>query len=178
MVVLFKEIKPSRLRVDALRLELLNAIRKVGRATRREFEATTKNWKHQVKFEMMISLKDGPTALVTTDDKIYGYVDEGTGKAAGHISYKYPIFAGIYTGKSKKKVLAFPSVSRPKTRPGSLKSGVGHRGKVDVAVPYVEHPGIKPRRFSKQIKKKMQPRFKREMERAMVRAAKKSGHGI
>ena len=177
MVVLFKEIKPSRLREDKLRLELLNAIRKVGRATRREFEATTKNWKHKVKFEMMISLKDGPTALVETEDKIYGYVDEGTGQAAGR-GGKYPIFAGIYTGKSKKKVLAFPSVSRPKTKPGSLKSGAGYRGKVDVAVPYVEHPGIKPRGFSKQIKKKMLPRFKREMERAMVKAAKKSGHAI
>ena len=170
MVVLFKEIKPSRLRIDALRLELLNAIRKVGRATRREFEATIKNWKHKVKFEMMISLKDGPTALVTTDDEIYRYVDEGT--------RAHDIWAGSYTGKSRKKVLAFPSSSTPKTRPGSLKSGPGHRGKADVFTPYVRHPGTKARNFSGQIKKKMTPRFKREMERAMVKAAKKSGHAI
>jgi len=165
LVVLFKEIKPSRLRVDVLRLELLNAIRKVGRATRREFEATTKNWKHQVKFEMLISLKDGPTALVETGDEIYGYVDQGTRP---------------HTIRPKKPggVLAFPSVSVPKTRPGSLKSGRGKRGGPTVFTREVRHPGGKARGFSKQIKKKMLPRFKREMERAMVKAAKKSGHAI
>ena len=170
MVLLVKTIKPSRLREDKLRLELLNAIRKVGRATRREFEATTKNWKHKVKFEMLISLKDGPTALVATDDKIYGYVDEGTGQAAGH-GGKYPI------RPKRAKALAFPSVSVPRTRPGSLVSGAGSKGGKTVFAKEVWHPGIKPRDFTGQIKKKMLPRFRREMEKAMVEAARKSGHG-
>ena len=55
-MIVVKAIKPSRLREDAMRLELLNAMRRVGTGIKKDFEATTKTWKHKVKFEQLISL--------------------------------------------------------------------------------------------------------------------------
>lgn len=172
MVVLFKEIKPQKLKEKALRLELLNAIRKAGTQIKKDFEATTRTWEHKPKFEILISLRHppGPTILVATDDKIYRFVNEGT--------RPHPIFAGIYTSKSRKKVLAFPSVSVPKTKPGSLSSGPGRKSGGTILRPYVQHPGTEARKFDQAVKKKRKTWFKRQMEKAMRTAAKKSGHGI
>ena len=108
MPLLIKEIKPSKLKVDAIRLELLNEMRKVGTEVKKDFEKTTKTWKHKPKFVQSISLKPpGPELFVYTEDEIYMFVDEGT---KPHL-----IFAGIYTGKSNKKALAFPSKFGAKT---------------------------------------------------------------
>jgi hypothetical protein len=171
-MILMKTIKPARLKESAFRLEFLNAMRKAGTVIKQQdFEKTTATWKHKPKFESVVSLTGpGPVLLVGTDDEIYGYVSRGTKEHA--------IWAGIYTGKSSKKVLAFPSRSTPKTRPGVIGSGAGSRGKVDTFRPYVMHPGTKPRKFEEAIRKKREKWFKRQMEMAMKRAAAKSGHGL
>ena len=169
MLILTKTIKPQRLKVKEMRLELLNALRKSGTVIRKDFRGTTKNWKHKVKFEQQISLKQpGPTITVWTDDEIYNYVDGGT--------RPHDIWAGYYTGKSDKKTLAFPSMFTPKTKPGSLKSGPGSSGGDTVFTPYVRHPGTEPRNFSGQIAKQDLPKFKRLMEEGMGKARKASGN--
>ncbi len=171
MAILIKEIKPSRLKVDAMRLELLNAMRKVGTDVKKDYEKTTKTWKHKPEFEVSVSLKPpGPTLIVETDDEIYGYVDKGT---KPHL-----IFAGIYTGKSNKKALAFPSKFGAKTRPGVIGSSAGSSGGPTVLRPYVEHPGTKPRGFEEAIAKIWTPKYKRRMEAAMRKAARASGHAL
>ncbi len=171
MPILIKEIKPSRLKVDALRLELLNEMRKVGTAVKKDYEKTTRTWKHKPKFEVSVSLKQpGPTLIVETDDEIYRYVDKGT---KPHL-----IFAGIYTGKSSKKALSFPVRSAPKTRPGMLRSMPGFKSSAKVARPYVQHPGSKPRGFEEAIGKIWTPKYKRWMEAAMRKAARASGHAL
>ena len=139
----------------------------------REYQGTTKNWKRRPAFFGRGSEVGVVTKIeIGYDSEIYGYVDEGTGQAAGH-GGKYPI-----TPKRPGGVLAFPSVSTPKTKPGSLKSGAGRRGGSTVFTRKVMHPGIKPRNFSRQIKKKMEPVLESDMQNAMGRGAKKSGHGI
>jgi len=168
--LVFKEIKPQRLRIDAMRLALLNPMRKVGTGIKSDFEKTTATWDHKVKFERQISLAGGPHVEIFTTDEIYGYVDKGT--------KPHDIWAGFYTGKSDKKVLAFASKSTPKTKPNVIGSFSGSRGRVDTFRPHVRHPGGKPRNFSKEITKKWQPRFKRRMEKAMSQAAKASGHAL
>jgi hypothetical protein len=169
MTLLIKQIKPSKLRVDRFRLEMLNEMRKVGTEVKRDYEKTTATWKHKPKFEVVVSLTGpGPVLLVGTDDEIYRYVSEGT--------KPHPIFAGIYTGKSDKKVLAFPVRSAPKTRPGQLRSMPGFKSKKKLFRPYVMHPGTKPRRFEEAIKKLWTKKFKRRMEAAMSRAIRKSGY--
>jgi hypothetical protein len=171
MTLLIKQIKPGRLKVDAMRLELLNEMRKAGTAIRKDFEKTTKTWEHKPKFTQEISLTGpGPTILVGTDDEIYGYVSRGT--------KPHPIFAGYYTGKSDKKVLAFGSKFKAKTRPGVIGSSSGGSSGKMVFTPFVQHPGTKPRKFEEAIEKKWRKQFKRRMEQAMARAAKASGHGL
>ena len=170
MAIVFKEIKPPRLKDDALRLELLNAMRAAGTQIKKDFEKTTATWKRKPKFEMLISLTGpGPVVLVDTDDEIYGYVSGGT--------KPHPIFAGIYTGKSNKKALAFPARSTPKTKPGFIGSFGGSRSSETVVRPYVNHPGTKARKFEETIQKRRQKWFKGEMEKAMKKAAKSSGYG-
>lgn len=169
-VIVAKSIKASRLKDDAMRLKLLNAMRKDNTETKRDFESTTATWEHEVKFQSEISLAlGGPASYVWTDDEIYRYVDLGT--------RPHEIWAGFYTGKSDKKVLAFPSAFAPKTTPNVLGSQAGSSGGPTVFTPYVQHPGTKPRNFSKLIQKKAEPRFKRNMEQGMREAARASGHG-
>lgn len=171
MVVLVKAIKAPRLRDDAMRLVLLNAMRKAGRfLVKTDFKKTTKTWKHQPKFETLISLKPpGPTILIGTDDQVWNWLNEGTRPHA--------IFAGIFTGKSNKKALAFPSRFKPKTRVKSLKSQAGSSGGPTVVVPFVQHPGTEAREWGQLIATKRQRWFQKQMERAMADAAHASGHG-
>lgn len=169
MPVLVKAIRPSKLKEKGLRLELLNAMRKAGTTIKKDFEKTTETWEKKPEFELVISLrKPGPAILVDTDNEIYRYVNDGT--------KPHPIFAGIFTGKSKKRVLSFPSQFTPKTKVRQLRSFRGFKGGPNVQRPFVQHPGTEARRFDEVIRKKRTPWFKRRMERAMRRAARKSGH--
>ena len=172
MAILVKEIKPSAMKVDAMALELVKGMREVGKEIQKDFEKTTKTWKHKPKFVQTFAIKPGvgPELLVGTDDEIYRYVDEGT---KPHL-----IFAGIYTGKSNKKALAFPSKFGAKTKPGVIGSTAGMSGGPTVVRPYVSHPGTKARHFDKEIQKKWTKLYKRRMERAMAKAAKASGHAL
>jgi hypothetical protein len=169
--LVIKELKPATLRRDAFRPIFLNELRKAGRDIIADFKKTTATWDTDVKFEMQISLSGGLSVEVYTENKIYGYVDKGT-------KGPYPIFAGIFTGKSNKKALAFSSQFAPKTIPGVIGSSAGARGSIDTVRPYVTHPGIKAREFSREIEKKWQTIFKRRMEKALSEARKACGHAI
>lgn len=166
--LVIKQIKPSRLRIDAMRLQLLNDVRKVGTGIKADFEKTTATWKTQVKFEVQVSLAGGPQAEVFTTNKIYGYVDKGT---EPHVILP-----------KRKKALSFvwggPGSYRPKTRPGVIGSSGGGATGDRVAFKGVLHPGTKPRNFSKEIQKLWTPRFKRAMEASMSKVAKVSGHAM
>ena len=172
MAILVKEIKPSAMKVDAMALELVKGMREVGKEIQKDFEKTTKTWKHKPKFVQTFAIKPGvgPELLVATDDEIYMFVNEGT--------KPHPIFAGIYTGKSDKKALAFGSKFGAKTKPGVIGSTAGMSGGKTVIRPYVQHPGTKARNFDKEIQKKWTKLYKRRMERAMAKAARASGHAL
>jgi len=172
-VIKFRTISPRAFNAGALEGAIRKAQRDWMAKVLKEYRKTTKYWKHKVVFYGQMSEKGMVTKVeALTDDKIYGYVDEGTGQAAGH-GGKYPI-----TPKKPGGRLAFPSISTPKTKPGRLRSGYGRRGKVIVFAKKVMHPGIKPRDFSGQIKKKMEPVLEADLREAMGRGAKKSGHAI
>ena len=165
-MITFRAIKPGAFNLKALEAELKKAQRDWMTKVVKEYQGTTKNWKHKVAFTGRMSERGMVTTTeVGTDDEIYGYVDEGT---RPH----------IIRPKRPGGTLAFPSVSVPKTKPGSLVSGSGKRGSVDTFRKEVHHPGTEARDFSKQIKKKMEPVLEADMQNAMGRGAKKSGHGI
>lgn len=163
-IIVVKDIKPARLKEGAFRLELLNAMRKEATQIKADFRETTATWEHKPEFVEEVSLTGpGPVMLVGTDDEIYGYVDEGT---KPHI-----IMA------RNAKVLAFNEGYSAKTKPGFVGSYPGGSYGAKVFRPFVNHPGTEARRFSNLIAKRWEPKFKRAMEDAMGRAAKKSGHG-
>jgi len=169
--LVIKAIKPAKLRQDVFRLAFLMAMNTMGSDIKKDYQATTATWNTKPKFEIVkaISTKVGTLeVMVGTDNEIYKYVDLGT---RPHL-----IFAGIYTGKSDKKALSFMGGGKPKTVPNVIGSGPGMSGTVNTVVPYVSHPGTKPRNFSKMIEKKWSKVFKRRMEGAMRSATKKSNH--
>jgi len=166
-MTVFKIIKPKRLKDKDMRLELLNAMRKVGRKIKLDFEKTVENWSDKPEFELLISLTGpGPVAAVVTDSEIYRYVDKGTDP---HIIV--PVNA---------KVLHFTTGYRAKTQPGFIGTvaGGGSYDGEEVFAKYVLHPGTEAREFEKTIAEKWRKAFRSEMEEAMKRAVQKSGHKI
>jgi hypothetical protein len=169
MALVLKEIKASKLNEAAMWYELQAAIEKVADDIQDDFEKTTETWEHPVKFEKITDVSGNLSALVGTDDEIYGYVDKGT--RAHRIYPKRP-------GGRLAFAWAGPGSYSAKTTPNVIGSQGGGASGDMVAFPYVNHPGTKARNFDKIIMKKWQPRFTRRMQDAMKRAAEKSGHKI
>lgn len=168
-MIVAKAIKPRRFRSEAFTQAITAAAHEAGKEIKKDFEATTKTWNHKPQFVKEVDTKASPVqVLVGTDDEIYRYVDEGT--------KPHPIFAGIYTGKSNKRALAFPSAFTPKTKPNVIGSSQGSKGGSMVVVPYVQHPGTEPRNFDKVILRKWEPIWKARALRLLRDFARASGH--
>ena len=164
-MIRFQTISPKAFNLPAFEAPIRKAQREWMTKVVKEYQKTTRHWKHKVAFSGRIFEKGIATTIeVGYDDKIYGYVDEGT---RPHI-----------IRPKRAKALAFPSVFAPKTRPKSLVSTAGKSGGATVFAQEVHHPGSKAREFSPQIKKKMEPVLETDMQKAMSLGAKKSGHGI
>ena len=160
----FKAIKPKKLQVDKIRLEILNALRAEGRDVTKEYEKTTATWKGKPKFETLIGLNrppGGASVFVGTDNKIYGYVDKG-------------VPARIIRPR-RAKALRFMAGSRAKTSPRHIGSGPGGAsGPVVFASIIRRWPGIKAREFSETIRQRRRQKFTRRMVKAMQAGAKKA----
>jgi len=175
MVLLLKEIKAKRFEDKGFKRHIRNAARRAGRAVIREdFGAILKNWSPKNRPEIKLhthvwsTREPSPWIEIDVEGEIWSYVEGGT---KPHL-----IFAGIYTGKSKARALAFPSIHSPKTTPGVIGSTKGKSGGDTIYRPYVNHPGNEPRRFCAAIMKKRQPWFKRMIQDAMSEGVKESGH--
>ncbi len=161
MPVFFKGIKPSKLRDDVFRLESLNTMRKAGTAVRRDYKKTTATWKgSKPNFDQLVSLAGGGPTLVIEVNGGHGadkwfWLDRGT-------KVRYAVMSRNF---------------RAKTSVGKLSSGSGRGGLIFVNKKR-PMPGIKARGWTVLIVRMWTPRFKRLMEGAMGRAAKKSGHYI
>lgn len=153
-------IIPKKLKVDAIRLEILNELRKQARATLNEYKKTTRTWKHKPQFEMLIGLtgKDA-TILVGTDDRVYGFVDLGT--------RPHRITA------RRAPRLRFQAGFTAKTTPNVIGSSRGARSGPFVYPVSVMHPGNKPRNFTKIISKKRQRPYENGISAAVKRGARK-----
>lgn len=110
-------------------------MRQAAEEVRKDYLQTVAGWDNPAEFTIE---EQGDGAItVTTDDKIWGYVDEGT---PPH----------VITPK-RGKVLVFGVGGKPKTQPGRLRSGGGSKGGVVIIRPRVNHPGTKPRNFTEII---------------------------
>lgn len=120
----------------------------------KDFEATTATWEHKPAFTMK---KFGDGYEIGTRDEIYGYVDLGT---RPHI---------IRPRRAKR--LRFSPGSRAKTSPGRIGSSSGKGGSGAVFAKQVNHPGNKPRGFSKLIKRKWESRLQQYIQKRIREAA-------
>jgi hypothetical protein len=155
-VILTKQIRPKKLKIDEVRLQLLNAIRAEGRAILKEYGKTVATWRRKPKFEQLIGLdKQQATVLVGTDSEIYKYVDEGT--------RPHRIVP------RRARYLRFQVGYRAKTVPNVIGSTAGGKFGPIVYRKAVQHPGFPGRNFTKII----QHRRKKPFRDAMLKAAQK-----
>jgi hypothetical protein len=161
---LVKPLKPKKLKVDKVRLNILNALRKEGRVVKRELEKTTATWKGaKPTFKIAIGLTGtdaivliGPAGNIEGAQK-WVWLDEGTKK-------NYPITA------KKAPFLIFRDGRgfRAKTKVKTFSSGPGANTGPWVRKKQVIHPGIEARDWSIEIVKLRRKQF----TKALIKAAR------
>lgn len=170
-MVVFKSIKPGKaFQSSRFRQNMRAAAEQMRPQIVADFDKTTATWKPEDKPDFKGEVKVGSAAggalakavtgsatgvsvEVYTESEIYGYVDEGT----------------------RVRFATMTPDFQPKTRPRRIAS---YRGRGGVA--YIDRrrlrPGIKAREFSKTIREKWHPRFREQMQAAVDKAARESGH--
>jgi len=168
------KVLPKKFKGKVFKRAIQQAARNTSNFTIKEYRKTVKTWKKRPIFKKITKSSRGRLEVeIFTENEIYGYIDRGTGGADG-----YPIFAGIYTGKSDKKALSFMKGGTPKTRTGFIGSGAGSPGTIKRVAAYVQHPGIKAREFTEIIEKSTEDKAHKELTKAIKQAAKDCGHGV
>jgi hypothetical protein len=166
--IVVKQIKPARFKSEAFTAAMQEVAKDVGREMVLDFRETTRSWKNKPKFELVTSVDPNVEVLVGTDDKIYGYVNDGTKPHIIKPKGRWPL-RFKWGGKGSYK---------PKTKPRIIGSTPGGPSGPEVVALTVHHPGTEAREFDIVIEKKWTPRFKRMCEAAMSQGADKSGHAI
>lgn len=146
-----RPIKASRLKMDPVRLEILNALRKEGRAQVAELNKTVATWKNAPKFEFKISLKRRTQlASVRTEPtgdadavQIWIWLNEGT--KPHDIKPKQP---GVYP---LRFVWDGPGSYQAKTEPRVVGSSSGGATGDVVYFHKVRHPGTEAREWTEVI---------------------------
>jgi hypothetical protein len=167
---LWRVVSPKPIRSQAMRLELLNALRRMGTKVRADFAETTSTWSKKNKpnwgpSAQKVSVAGGKATLeVTTDHEIYRFLDQGTEEHG--IAPRGP------------GMLAFNDVFEAKTTPGVIKAEEGYSGGDKVFRYDVLHPGFEARKFAKTIADKWRKDFRKEMDVAMERVKQASGHAL
>jgi len=170
-MIVFKSIKPGvQFKSAVFRANTRSAAEKVAPEIEKDFAKTTRTWSEKPEFTREVKIgvaaggrlakqvtgsATGVSVEVSTDSDIYRFVDEGT-------KVRYATMTPNFLAK---------------TRPNVIGSRRG-RGGVLFVNKKKPRPGIKARNFSKLIQKKWQPRFRKEMQAALDKAAKESGHGV
>lgn len=156
MAVKLQAVIPKRLfKLRTVREEMFKEMKRQMKIIDNMYGATYRTWNHKPQFRTRF--RSGSTTLegiVSTIDVIYFWVDDGT--------KRHPILS------RRSRVLAFPSRSTPKTTPRIIGSRQGSRSGQAFAT-HVVHPGTKPRNFTKEIVKRRQGFYTKQMQRAIKR---------
>src|SRR3990167_4148700 len=139
----FRIIKSKFLSPAQVRIRILNALIAEGKAIKGELEKTTATWvDHHPRFDAQVRFAKGFVFVaVTTDEKIWGYLNRGTG-------IRWALMSSGWVSK---------------TTPGVISSGAG-AGFVEVkgqgamtklGIP--PRPGIEARRWTIVVRKDRQP---------------------
>jgi hypothetical protein len=165
VAIFLKAIKPAKLQVGRIRLELLNELRKEGTASKKELRKTVVTWKGaKPTFEDEISLAGNDATLVVhpagSEEGIskWHFLEAGT-------RVRWALMSGNW---------------KSKTKPGSFKSG-GGRGRMVFAGRKAfkrrgmkPRPGIKARGWTTKLMKERKTKFASNMEKACRRGAERA----
>jgi hypothetical protein len=168
----------GRLRAELWPRAFKEAGKEIGREALLKFRQTVSTWDHKPAFEEIIDVgADEVTVLVGTDDKIYGYLDRGTG-LYGPRGAKYPIVPKqpgyplkFMSGYQAKTVSAAAVGARGGSSFVGARAG-GPFGEV-VRAQAVMHPGVKPRDFTGMIQRYMNTKAHDIIERKVGALLKK-----
>lgn len=159
VVELAKAIKPKKLKVNQVRLKILNELRAEGRIIKTEFEKTTATWKGaKPTFEVAIGLAKGNAiVLVGPGGNAEGaqkwvWLNEGT--------KPHPITA------KRKPNLVFRTNFSPKTSVRTFASKAGSVSPPWRATKKVNHPGTEARDWTGEIAKRRRKKFVQRILRA------------
>lgn len=137
-----------------------SANQKTANATRRDLQATVRTWDHKVEFEVVEDRSGGDYSLTAgTDDKIYGYVNDGT---KPHV-----------IRPKKSRFLSFRGGYNAKTRVGVIGSRAGGPFGDSVVAQEVHHPGFPGRNFIKIIGQRRQKTLEQETSQNIAKVARK-----
>ncbi len=141
-MIKLKPIKPrvNPLNADAVMRTVRETMLAIAEDAKKDFEKTTATWMTPVDFDIKIE-RDSVT--VSTDNEIYGYVDDGT--------RPHDI-----APKKAKRLRFTVGGQQAKTAPRVIGSGQGRSGSVPVFRRIVHHPGTEAREFSKILQAKYQ----------------------
>lgn len=146
-------------------IEVVNEMQEVGKDIRREFKGVVDDWEHKPTFTSRVIERPRyirAEVLVGGQHKqIWRYVDEGT---RPHV---------ILPRKEGGRLI-FRTGYSPRTLPiAQAHVGTGIASGNFVSVQQVNHPGTEARDFGKQIAEDYKPEFRRRIENAFRRAARR-----
>jgi len=168
--VSFQAIVAPPFNEGVLRLEMLNAARKISRQIKKDFERSTKTWSNKPKF--VIDIGFGAEALqmgVFTNDENYARVSDG-------VEGKPRVARGLGGGKGAKALKIVPYT--PKTVPGKLdaREGGEQEGPIIFRRYALEAGNIKERKFDTLVSEIWEEKLPEELQAAIDRAAVKTGY--
>lgn len=140
-----KALNPGKVKAG-----IKNALDKVAKDVKADYKATMATWEKQ-KTEPVVANAGEDSRLIYVPNKIYGYVDLGT---RPH----------VIRPKTARR-LAFRSGFVAKTSPGVIGSGPGGSFGGFIFAKKVNHPGNKPRLFSKTIASKRKNDLQKAIDR-------------
>lgn len=158
--------------------ELRQVVQNTSQELKDYLTEVTASWEHKVTFRRVMvvnaTLIKAGVQAVGKNKAIFGYVDRGTGKYGPKgVSYKIkPVAAPLLRFKS-----GYDARSRPAAGAGGMPRANVGSGKATgtwVATKEVTHPGIRPRKFAESFEKQLQPDFRRRVNNALRRAARRN----
>ncbi len=156
-VFAFKGIKPKKLKVEAIRKEIMQELQKEGKEQQKQLKKTTATWKgDKPKFESIVDIDAEGAGVLTGPSgstmgiKKWNWLDQGTNVRRALMSRNW----------------------KSKTRPNYFGSGAG-RGRVVFISKRINRPGIKARNWSGLLTKRRRKPFTNRMIKAMRRGAQR-----
>jgi hypothetical protein len=152
-------ISPGILDAKVFRKEIEAELKRQAKILKGDFKLITRTWEHKVEFKTDIKFGMEPSVTVSTNDKIFAYLDQGT--------------RAHWVGPKKNGgTLAFHSKYKAKSRPrliGSVQGG-GSGPMAFSKGHYVS--GIEPREYFKTMKDIRESGFERAMNKAFEEGCK------